>query len=195
MSDTPDAPQSRRRSDQLTGPDALSGLEERAVADVRALRDECREEEGRLSFTRRMLQARLDIVRAEVARRTGAGTGGLLDSLSSILADEPQHPTLAEARVTPLYEPDTSAADEARRSDDGLLEDASLAALPDLDDTELSALAERLAEEERTASQARRRILDTLDALQADLVRRYQAAGGVDEVVADVVSKATGPQH
>lgn len=170
-------PRARRRIDRVIAADFLAGIEERSLAEVRAMRDDCRLEEARVSFARRMLQARLDIVRAEVARRAEGGTGDLLQSLPDILADETLPTTLGDARSVPFYEPFTEG--DTRRNTDDLMGDPSLGQLPDLDDEELVALVDTLAAEERGVSEIRRRLLEHLDALQAELIRRY-TTGGVD---------------
>jgi hypothetical protein len=177
----------RRRIDRVTDPNYLSGLEERTPAELRGLRDDCREEESVLSYTRRVLQGRLDIARAEMARRQTGG-GDLLSALPSILADAPTQ--RRDAHVAPMYAP---SATGHRRTGDVLLDDASLGRLPDLDDAELSALLERLGEEERRISKQRRTVLDHLDGLQDELVRRYRAGEvAVDEIVSAAVRPAGG---
>jgi hypothetical protein len=194
MTDVP----ARRRIDRVTAPGFLAGLPERPVAELRAMRDDCREEEAHLSFARRVLQGRLDIVRAVVARRSGedgqAGQGNLLEGLPQILADEPQGPTpVVDAHVVPVL--DDPGTGGGRRSEDALVLDASLGRLPDLPDGELLSLVERLSAEERRVSDLRRRVLDALDTLQAELVRRYSAdaatmTSAVDDAVSEAVSEA-----
>lgn len=169
----------RRRIDRVIASDFLTRISERSSAEVRAMRDDCRLEEARVSFARRLLQARLDIVRAEVARRAEGGSGDLLQSLPDILADEMLPTTLGDSRSVPLYEPFAEGDERARRNSDELMGDASLGQLPDLEDAELVALVDSLAAEERGVSEIRRRLLEHLDALQAELIRRY-TTGGVD---------------
>jgi len=171
-------PRARRRIDRVIAADFLEGIEERSLAEVRAMRDDCRLEEARVSFARRLLQARLDIVRAEVARRAEGGTGDLLQSLPDILADEMLPTTLGDARSVPFYEP-FEGDERARRNSDDLMGDPSLGQLPDLEDPELVAKVDSLVGEEQGVSEIRRRLLAHLDALQAELIRRY-TTGGVD---------------
>lgn len=182
--------QTRRRIDRVVADDFLDGLADRSVDEVRVMRDECREEEARLSYARRLLQARLDIVRAEAARRAEGSDaeGGLLDALPGILADDPLPSTLGGARSTPVYDPDPRE-DGGRRLGDGVLGDAALGRIPGASDEELVALVERTAEEERRVSEVRRTVLDRLDALQAELIGRYRS-GSVD--VDAIVSAAVG---
>jgi hypothetical protein len=174
----------RRRIDRITDPAFLEGLDRREVSDLRAMRDDCREEESRLSYNRRLLQGRLDIVRAEQRRRESGEEGDLMDLLPSILADDSRTRSQRAAQTVPVWAP---TEDPGRRTDEQMLADASLGQVPDLPDEELAALAERVAEEERQVSERRGVVLRSLDALQAELVRRYRDGG-----VADIVTQAAG---
>lgn len=175
----------RRRIDRVTAPDYLDNLERRTVPQLRDLRDECREEEAELSYVRRLLQARLDIARGELARRSGDGQLDLLQALPQILADR-RSGRARPPRAVPLFLPDDRWG---RRSYDALVNDASIARIPDLGDDELSGLVEQLVEEEGRVSGLRRTVLDHLDTLQGELARRYRAGDvGVD----DIVSRVTG---
>ncbi len=172
---------SRRRTDRVTAPGYLDDLRDRTVPELRDLRDECRAEEDELSYVRRLLQARLDIARGEVARRSGDGQTDLLQALPRILADR-RSPGSREARAVGLFSPGDN---RGRRSYDALTSDASIGYLPDLGDDELRTLVERLEQEERRVSGLRRAVLDHLDTLQGELARRYRAGDvGVDDLVA-----------
>ncbi len=176
---------SRRRIDRVTAPDYLDDLGSRTVAQLRDLRDECRAEEAELSYVRRLLQARLDIARGELARRSGDGQVDLLQALPQILADR-RSARERQPRAVPWFSPDDRLG---RRSYDALTNDASIARIPDLGDEELGRLVEQLVGEERRVSGLRRTVLDHLDALQGELARRYRAGDvGVD----DIVSRVTG---
>ena len=183
--------QRRRRIDRVTSDDYLQDLASVDVAGVRTMRDDCREEEARLSYARRVVHGQLDIVRAEQARRSGGGEEGLVGTLSDILADDPA-PGSREARTAPLYAPDDGGY--GQRSHDTLVDDASLGQVPDLDDEELAALLARLQEKEAHISGLRRTVLEHLDALQDELVGRYRdGTVSVDDVVASAVSRSEEP--
>ncbi len=172
----------RRRLDRVTDVDYLADLANKSTAQLRAMRDDCREEEPGLSFARRVVHGQLDIVRAEQHRRAGGDDGGLVGSLSDILADEPA-PHARQARSSPLYTPDV--ADYGNRTWDVPVDDPALGRVPDLDDGELAAFADRLVASEREVSRLRRTVLDHLDALQAELIRRYRDGDvDVDEALA-----------
>lgn len=131
---------------------------------LRAERDELREREAGLSYTRRILQAQLDIVRAHVD-----GEGGPFD-IAAILGEEPGTGG-GETRAVLVSAP----------------ADVTVPGLPDLESLDgdaLTALASDLQEREQGVSEERRTVLDRLDALQDEVVRRYRDEG-VD--VADVI--------
>ena len=56
--------------------DYLADLGGRSVADLRSLRAECQTVENKLSYLRRLVQGRLDIVTGEQERRKGGGDPG-----------------------------------------------------------------------------------------------------------------------
>ena len=177
--------QRRRRIDRVTSDDYLEGLDAVDLAGVRAMRDDCREEEASLSFARRVVHGQLDIVRAEQARRSGGGEEGLVGTLSEILADDPA-PRSREARSAPLFAPDEGGY--GQRSHDTLVDDSALGRVPDLDDEELAALLQRLQEKEAHISTLRRTVLHHLDALQEEMIARYRDGDvNVDQVVASAV--------
>jgi len=177
-SDTPDK---RRRIDRIAAEDFLADIASADPATLRVLRDDCREEEARFSYNRRLLQGRIDIFNAEIDRRAGKSTESLIDLLPRILADDPApRSSVVDSRNAPVYEPGEEAG---RRSDDRMAADAMLSRLPDMTDEELAAELAEIREEERRVSELRRVVLEKLDALQAELVKRYRD-GGIDDIVA-----------
>ncbi len=172
-------PARRRRIDRVTAPDYLDGIAEKSTEELRRMRDECREEEARLSYARRLLHGQLDIARAELDRRGGEGHATLVASLSEILADRGERSTRPPINAE-LYLP---TAEEGRRRGDRVLEEVPLARIPDLDDTELAEAVTRLTEEERAISGLRRTVLDHLDALQEELVGRYRRGDALDDLI------------
>lgn len=180
MTDTPN----RRRSDRVVAADYLDGLADRSLEELRGMRDDCRDEETRLSYVRRVLHAQIDVARSEVTRRRDRGDASenLIAALPGILADAPvQERGPGQARPLAFYDPSEEAG---RRAEDGLLDQAALGRLPDLSDEELTAIIEQLADSEQRISRLRRIVLDHLDRLQAELVRRFRDdASAVDEIV------------
>jgi hypothetical protein len=180
----------RRRIDRVTADDFLDGVDERSTDELRGMRDECRQEEARLSYARRLVQGRIDIARAEAARRErgDAEPLDLVALLPTILADEPPSQQ-REARAVSLYTPEGPLG---QRAHDALLDDPALGRLPDLRDAEVDELLERLRAQERDVSATRRRVLDHYDRLQAELIRRYRDGGAGDAIAAVVGQPAAG---
>jgi hypothetical protein len=182
----------RRRIDRVTSDDYLADLGAADVATIRAMRDDCREEEARLSFARRVVHGQLDIVHAEQRRRRGDEDEGLVSSLTEVLSDDPA-PRSRELRSTPIYIPQEGGY--GQRAHDTLVDDAELGRVPELDDEQLVALLERLQAKEEHISSLRRTVLAHLDALQDELIVRYRDGHvDVDEVVASSVSQSEDSQ-
>ena len=76
---------------RLLAPEYLKGLEEMTVAEVRDRRDACDVVEDALSYLRRCVQVKLDIVLADLERRAGGLTGAnlaqVVEQLPEILSD------------------------------------------------------------------------------------------------------------
>jgi len=161
--------------DRLLDPDYLSDLQHRPVEEVRTKREECRRIEDALSYVRRQVQGRLDIVAAEVARRAEgkppSDASALIEQLPEILGHNVQAPGLGRL-PTSLEVPEE--LDSITVELEGILHFTSLTGLGDISDDELRELVDRLTEYERTVSDRRRALHDHLDALQAEIVRRYK---------------------
>lgn len=155
-------------------PAYLNGLESWSLVDVRARRDEATEVETGLSYLRRIVQGRLDILLAEQRRRrqgvAGGGLTSLVEELPSILSDHVHAPGLG--RLPALMGPgelDTEL--EARL--EAVIPASHLANIDSLDDSEVSSACEGLVELEKTVSAQRRSVFEVLDRLQDEIVRRY----------------------
>ena len=164
--------------DRLLDPDYLGDLQGRSIEEIRTMRDECRRAEDGLSFVRRQAQGRLDIVAAELTRRNeGKGpsdAADIVDLLPEILG----HGVTAagdimNVRTTSLEPP--PEASQLIIELEGILHESSLFGLGQITDDELRQLVDRLTEYERLVSDRRRNLHDRLDALQAEIVRRYKS--------------------
>jgi hypothetical protein len=144
------------------------------MEDVRALRDEVQGAEGGLSFVRRMVHGRLDIVGAEVARRREGGDpadlSGLIAQLPELLTD---HERSGPARSPRLLELAT-VPDGLDAELDEIVDTDALADLRTLDDATLDELTTKLVDFERWVSERRRTLQQRVDDLQAEVVRRYR---------------------
>jgi hypothetical protein len=161
--------------DRILGAEYLGDLETRPMSDVRAMRTECQEIETGLSYLRRLLQGRLDIVGAEQQRRREGRAPGdlseLISQLPEILSDRTRAPGLG--RLPQLMAPgevDTELTDRL----DEIVGEHDLESLPDLDSAELDRIHDGLEELEREVSDRRRALFDRIDRLQAEVTRRYR---------------------
>jgi hypothetical protein len=83
-------------SDKSAGEDSLLNLRDRTIDDLRSLLDELYAEEQRVSYRRRVLHGKIDILRAELVRRLkddreagkGVVSGGDIERLIEILAND-----------------------------------------------------------------------------------------------------------
>ena len=159
-----------RRIDRVLAEDYLKDLPVLPLGEVRVLRGEAEQEETDLSYLRRLMQGRMDIIRAEQARRAGNG-GSLVDELPRILADEVRSPSRGLGRHT-AYEP--SRVDSHRRHLEALVADVGLSDVGAVDDADLASLLDTLEGEEATVSRERRAVQAVADACSAEITRRYR---------------------
>ena len=160
-----------RRIDRVLAEDYLSGLRDASMAEVRELRGEAEQEEVDLSYIRRMVQGRLDVIRAELNHREGSGTGSIVDDLAGILADEPRGPARGLGRHVTV---EPSRADSHRRYVEALVADVDLSDVSARSADELAHAFRTLSEEEQTLSAKRRQVQAVMDACSAEITRRYR---------------------
>lgn len=174
-------PGGRRRIDRVLAPDYAQGVEQRPLAEVRALRDEAAQEETDLSYLRRLLHARIDIVRAEKLRRTDGGSA-VVDQLATILATNAVGPATGHGRYQ-TQEP--SRADAHQRHVEALVSDVDLSDVSALSDDKLDFALRTFVGEEASVSQRRRQVQVVMDLLNAEIAGRYQSgSANVDELLA-----------
>ncbi len=160
----------KRRIDRITTDTYLGDLSSKSLDDVRAMRDDCLEEETVLSYERRLLQARMDILRAELDRRRGGGAS-LLERLPAILADEgPHSPRGAFTMKDPVLD-----FDRPKRRVERLISDDTLANLPALSEQDVDAIILTLESTEREISELRKAVQGVLDQVSAEIGRRYKS--------------------
>lgn len=135
-------------------------LEAMPLDDLRRRRDAVRRQEEELSYRRRLLHAQIDLVRA-------LGTAGDHEDFAAMLAE-----VLADGPAGGRGEIRAVSVESVHEDLPPLPDD-----LEDLDEAAREDLAARLREEESTVSEQRRLLLDELDALQQELVRRYRRDG------------------
>ena len=170
---TEESPEGQRRIDRITAPVYVHGLPDLSLADLRARRDECLAEREYLSLLRRLVQGRLDILRAEVERRRrGDDPSTLVEHVAETMANAGGPGTVrGEAVRLGVAEEDMTLA---RGRVDSLVDDASISDPRSLSDDEIASAIEALEAEEHSVSGDRRRVLDVHDALQEELKRRFK---------------------
>lgn len=161
-----------RRIDRVLSADYLADLGGQSLADVRALRGDAEQEEVDLSYLRRLLQGRVDIIRAERSRRAADDAGGsLVEELPRILADDGRTGPRGLGRHA-AREP--SRADAHRRYVEALVADVGLSDVQAMGDGELAGALEVFEAEERRVSDLRKRVQQVMDACTAEIARRYR---------------------
>ena len=140
-----------------------------SLDELRSLRQQLQLEDDAVSYARRVAQARLDLVKAEARHRTVQSDVVVDEELRTVLSS---HLTGGPARP-PRPTEDLSDHPLAVELDE-LCSANGLGRLKSLDDAQLVTLTEAIAEFETKVSSDRRDRFDQLDALSAELVRRYR---------------------
>lgn len=149
--------------------------------ELRALRERLQAEDDAVSYARRVAQARVDLVHAERSRRDRPADSDLRDDLSEVLS---QHLTGGPAR--PPRPTDDLSESAAAVELDEICATHGFSRLEDLDEAELDALARAVDGFEQRISSDRRERFERIDALTAELVRRYRdGEADVDSLLDD----------
>ncbi|MFF4249127.1 ABC transporter substrate-binding protein [Streptomyces sp. NPDC001822] len=139
------------------------------LPDLRTLRRDAQRDEADLSYVRRLVQGRIDILRAELARRSGPESP-VVDRLSEILADTPSVHRSSARHVTLT----TPRSDEYRQLAADTLAEVELSDLDARTDEELLTAMGRLVRYEQRVSRRRHRLQRTVDDCSAEIARRYR---------------------
>ena len=179
----------RRPIDRVLAPGFADGLADLPLDELRERRQLAEQEEADLSYARRLLQGRMDLLRSEQQQRGGdapvaAGTRSdqeLARDLASVLADGPRsdhglgrHLTTEPSRVGEHRRAAEQAVDDVRASDPA-----------SLSDDEVAHALQHLAELEASVSESRHRVQTVMDALTTEVARRYrEGEAHVEDVLA-----------
>lgn len=161
-----------RRIDRVLLPDFVAEVENLDLEVLRERRRDSEQEEVDLSYVRRMLQGRIDIVRSEIAGRSDdrPADDDIVERLVGILGAE-KRTTRGLGRHLNL-EPTRVA--ETRRSVERIISDSYLSDVTARSDDELSAALAKLLTFEREVSDVRRRVQDVIIVFNGELTRRYR---------------------
>ena len=174
-------PNGRRRIDRVLADDFATDLGGLDLDELRRRRREAEQEEADLSYVRRMLQGRMDILRAELARRAGGGDK-IVEHLSDVLAESARsdHGLGRFLRVEP------SRVDEHRRLVEQVIADVGVSDVEGRSDDDLRDALGRLEEFEHAVSEDRRAVQGVMDALTAEVAARYKSgSANVDDLLAE----------
>ncbi|MFH9609687.1 ABC transporter substrate-binding protein [Streptomyces sp. NPDC017448] len=168
--------------EQAGGDAGFGGLR---LPELRTLRRDAQRDEADLSYVRRLVQGRIDILRAELARRRGpqapVGDAAVVRRLSEILTDAPSRHRTSARHVTLR----TPRGDEFRRLAAETLAEVELSDLDARTDEELRTAMGRLVRYEQQVSRRRHELQRTADDCGAEIARRYRdGEAQVDDLLA-----------
>lgn len=176
-------PGGRRRIDRVLAPDYVTDLARLDLSEVRSRRDDAAQEETDLSYLRRLLHARIDIVKAERKRRAEGGSSSVVERLAEILADNAVGRAPVGSGRHQTLEP--SRAEAHRRHVEALVSDADLSDVTSLPDERLDLALRTYVAEEASVSQRRREVQQVVDLLNDQIATRYRAgSASVDQLLA-----------
>lgn len=163
----------RRRLDQVLDPDFVSGIDEIDLEELRARRQMAVEVENEMSYYRRLLHGRMDLLRFEQRRRSGEETRSLVDSLTEILSDPERSPDSDQRRA--ILDTDLPPLpDTGRREVDAVLGDDVLVKLDSVDDEGVAKAIDAVSAIEREISEKRHRVQKVADLLATQIAERYR---------------------
>ncbi|MEO6122749.1 MAG: hypothetical protein ABIR32_03505 [Ilumatobacteraceae bacterium] len=142
---------------------------ELSLVDLRAQRAHLQAADDAVSYVRRLVQARLDMVLEEKRRRLSGSHLNIAEDLPAVLG---RHLTGGPARP-PRPTEDSSEHPLAQQLDE-LCSQLGADHIADLGDDELQRVETGLSEYEQARSHERQELFTKLDALSAELVRRYR---------------------
>ncbi|MDQ3762189.1 MAG: aerial mycelium formation protein [Actinomycetota bacterium] len=176
-------PGGRRRIDRVLDPAYSAGLGELELAEVRARRDDAAQEETDLSYLRRLLHARIDIMRAEQRRRREGGSAPIVAELARILAVNAVGPATGSGRHQTLQPSRTEAH---HRHIEALVSNVDLSDVGSLSCEQLDGALQAYGTEEASVSQRRREVQRVVDTFNAEIGSRYASGtASVDELLAE----------
>lgn len=138
-----------------------------SLDELRSLRSELQHQDDVVSYARRVAQARVDLVKSEMARRDDDGS--VSDDVTEVLSQQLNSGSGRPPRPAEDLSDNTLSAEL-----DAICSKAGFGRIEELTEDELSSLAEEIGTFERRVSQDRRKRFELLDAMSAELVRRYR---------------------
>jgi hypothetical protein len=172
----------RRRTDIVADPSFAAAPGDLDTTTLRSRRRLCLEIDRELSYQRRLLHGRLDLIDFELRRRRGDATGTVLESLVEILDDAPG--TAGRSAPDTLVTDPGTFEGPGRRDVDLVLADDAVSRLGELTDPEIADARARIEAVERVISAQRKVAHDAEAVLAAELAERYRAGAiSTDELI------------
>ena len=168
------------RLDAILAPDYIEGLRDITIEELRRRRSECEAIGNSLSYSRRLVQGRLDIVLAELKHRQDGTTGdlhSLVEQLPEILSEKVHAGGFG--RLPAFMGPDAELDPDLVSRIDAVADERRLRNLTAAAQEEVDALVDELRSLEVELSAQRQAVYERSNKLQDELVRRYKS-GEVD---------------
>lgn len=161
--------------ERLLGNVPSGDLAELDIDDVRSRRAVADALEEAISYVRRIIQVRLDILGTELAhRRSGEPRADLRDLVARLPEVLSEHSTIT-GPVQALRQIRAPQIDHALEGAvDEIVTTNQLADVDQIDDDSLAELVDRMERLEAEVSATRHELHVRLDALQAEIIRRYR---------------------
>ena len=162
----------RRRIDIVLEAEYIENLASVDLDELRRRRDTAEDVEAQISYYRRLLQGRMDLLDFELRRRRGEEERNLIEALPEILARGMilgSEPNLKHLELLPPLPSKTG-----RRLIDRIMDDGVLTQLPELSDAEIVEALGKLRQVEQELSSQRRQLHNVIDVLQDEIVARYR---------------------
>jgi hypothetical protein len=170
----------RRPIDRVLAPGYTDDVRALSPAELRTRRHEAEQEEVDLSYARRLLQGRLDLLRSEQARRRGdeaATTPGersdeeiVRDIVAAMGEDAPRR----DHGLGRYLDIEPSRVGEHRRAAEMVVADPHISDGAQLSDDELADAIDRISNLEQDVSLSRQRVQQVSDALTEEVARRFR---------------------
>ena len=156
----------------LLSESALEQLDTLGTEDLRRIRTECEVAEEGISYARRLLQGRLDILRAALDQSEHPDAGHLLAALPAIMADQGHVSDPAQARSLRVRVP--ADAERYAALIDAVIAEDEVPEGTEGDLSDLERVVEVLTQVEHELSARRRALFTRIDGLRAELLARYK---------------------
>ncbi len=168
----------RRRLDIILDPDFVENLDSLELGELRDRRQTAADVESELSYYRRLLHGRMDLLNFELARRSGDEQRSLIEALPQILAAG-ETAGGQSGRVRGEFDPDLVG--QGSRPIDTVLRDDFLTRMGDFEVSELEEIQTMLAENEQEVSEKRKAVQERFDTVQSEISRRYRESVAADD--------------